>query len=159
MTLREYRFLALCMCVYVLVSLALLSPCVVGAANVYDLNQANPTGLFRRIGNDLQDAATEPKMRGGNQWKSWGSAWSHCLTSPLHLSPSGSVPSSVSVPMPVCVFRLPSSCSPDRRLYLTNSPNFDDFSSPWSHSVFSFFLISPQEKQENPYKLYLFCFM
>lgn len=160
MILRKYWSLSpslyLCVCMCVFVSLALFTPWVVCATNVYDLNQANPTGLFRRIGNDLQDAAAEPKTKGGNHWKSRGSAWSHSLTRPLHLSPSGFVPSSVSASLPVCVFRLPSSCSPDRRLYLTNSLSFDDFSSPWSHSVSSFLLISPQEKQENPYKLYLF---
>lgn len=144
-------------CVCVCVSLALLSPWVVRAANVYDLNQANSTGLFRRIGNDLQDAATEPKTREGNRWKSEGSAWSHSLTRPLHLSPSGFVPSSVSASLPVCVsFGLPSSCSPDRSLHLTNFPSFDDFSSPWSHSVFFFFLFPHKKKQENPHKLYLF---
>lgn len=147
---------SVCLYLCVFVSLALRSPWVVCAANVYDLNQANPTGLFRRIGNDLQDAAAEPKTRGGNQWKSRGSAWSHSLTRPLHLSPSGFVPSSVSASLPVCVFRLPSGCSRDRRLYLTNSLSFDDFDSPWSHSVSPFFSISPQEKQENPYKLGLF---
>ncbi len=42
-------------------ALALLSPWVVCAANVYDLNQANPTGLFQWIENDLQDAATGPR--------------------------------------------------------------------------------------------------
>lgn len=41
---------------------AVFSPWVVCAANVYDLNQANPTGLFQRIENDLQDAATEAEM-------------------------------------------------------------------------------------------------
>lgn len=40
---------------------AVFSPWVVCAANVYDLNQANPTGLFQRIENDLQDANTEAK--------------------------------------------------------------------------------------------------
>lgn len=42
-------------------SLAGLSHWVVCAANVYDLNQANPTGLLWRIEDDSQDAATEPK--------------------------------------------------------------------------------------------------
>lgn len=78
MTLREYwalsLYLCVCVCLRVFVSLALLSPWVVCTANVYDLNQANPTGLFQRIANDLQDAATEPKTRGGNQLKSRGSA-------------------------------------------------------------------------------------
>lgn len=95
-------WVCLCVCL-VCVSLALLSPWVVCAAHVYDLNQANSTDLFWRIGNDLQDAATEPKTREGNQWKSQGSAWSHSLTRPLHLSPSGFVPSSVSASLPVCV--------------------------------------------------------
>lgn len=40
--------------------LALRSSLVVCAANVYDLNQANPTGLFQWIENDLQDAAAWP---------------------------------------------------------------------------------------------------
>lgn len=42
-------------------ALALFSRWVVGATNVYDLNQANPTGLFQWTENDLQDAATEPR--------------------------------------------------------------------------------------------------
>lgn len=42
---------------------AVFSPWVVCAANVYDLNQANPTGLFQRIENDLQDADTEAEAK------------------------------------------------------------------------------------------------
>lgn len=42
-------------------TLALCSPWVVCAANVYDLHEANPTGLFQWIENDLQDAARGPK--------------------------------------------------------------------------------------------------
>lgn len=42
---------------------AVFSPWVVCAANVYDLNQANPTGWFQRIENDLQDADTDAETK------------------------------------------------------------------------------------------------
>lgn len=63
----------------------MFSPWVACAANVYDLNQANPTGLFQRIENDLQDAAIESKPEVEIWSKSEGSTWNHSLTRPLHL--------------------------------------------------------------------------
>lgn len=77
-------------------ALALLSPWVVCAANVYDLNQANPTGLFQWIENDLQDAETGPRreeeirgnLRASFQFTLWLDL--HTLLLFACLSPSGS---------------------------------------------------------------------
>lgn len=145
-----------CACVSVCVSLALLSPWVVCAANVYDLNQANSTGLFRRIGNDLQDAATEPKTREGNRWKSQGSAWSHSLTRPLHLSPSGFVPSSVSASLPVCVSLVCPPVVAQTEVFIWQISRALMISVHLDYILSFLFFISPQKKQENPHKLYLF---
>ncbi len=93
--------------------LALLSPWVVCAANVYDLNQANPTGLFQWIENDLQDAVTGPRreeeIRGNLRapfqvtlWLELHTCLYVCSHAYLHLF----LPQSCGIPC-LCLFHFP----------------------------------------------------
>lgn len=106
-------------------ALALCSPWVVCAANVYDLNEANPTGLFQWIENDLQDAATGPSREEIRQnlrapfqvilWLDLHTCLYVCSHSYHHLFLSRSCTMTR-----LCLFHLPTTHPLDGCLYLTN---------------------------------------